>query len=399
MNLSFLFSFIILLGYTSCKTQPDVETTESQKKILPGIYQMDKILSEAQDKRIAVVSNHTGVINGTHLVDTLLSHGLDVRKVFAPEHGFRGNKSDGAHIDDSKDEKTGLPILSLYGSNKKPAQAELSDIELIIFDIQDVGARFYTYLSTLHYVMEAGAEYGIPVLVLDRPNPNGFYIDGPVMKSCCTSFVGLHPVPIVYGMSIGEYARMINGESWLKNGITCQLKIIPCTNYTHSSLYTVPLQPSPNLPNMKAIYLYPSLCLFEGTIVSVGRGTEKPFQVVGEPTNNKGNYKFIPKSISGASLNPKHEGDTCVGYDLSGTIDLNNPPTKLNFSWLLQMYKESSNSENFFKKNGYFENLAGTKKLRNQILSERTLDEITASWSDDLSQFKKVRKKYLIYPE
>jgi len=399
MKLSFLFSFIILLVCSSCKTQPQLETDVSQKKILPGIHRIDTILAEAKNKPVAVVSNHTGLINGIHLVDTLLSLGVDVRKVFAPEHGFRGNKSDGAQIDDSKDEKTGLPILSLYGADKKPSQANLADVELIIFDIQDVGARFYTYLSTLHYVMEAAAEMGISVIVLDRPNPNGFYIDGPVMKNCCTSFVGLHPVPIVYGMSIGEYALMINGEGWMKDGVACDLKVIPCINYSHSSLYQLPVKPSPNLPDMKSIYLYPSLCLFEGTIVSVGRGTDQPFQIIGEPSNKKGKYSFVPSSISGASVNPKHKGDTCMGYDLSNTVDITNPPSNLNFTWLLRMYEESADRENFFNKNGYFENLAGTKQLREQILAEKTLDEIKASWIDDLANFKEVRKKYLIYPK
>jgi uncharacterized protein YbbC (DUF1343 family) len=333
------------------------------------------------------------------VVDTLLSRGVNLIKVFAPEHGFRGNKSDGARIDDSRDEKTGLPILSLYGSEKKPSDEDLSDVDLIIFDIQDVGARFYTYLSTLHYVMEAAAENAVPVLVLDRPNPNGFYIDGPLMDSCCTSFVGLHPVPIVYGMTIGEYARMINGEGWLKGGIQCELTIIPCQNYTHSSLYSLPVKPSPNLPDMTAIYLYPSLCLFEGTTISVGRGTDSPFKIVGEPTNTSGSFKFVPKSIPGASLHPKHEGDTCVGYDLSETLNFQKLPDQLDLSWLLRMYEETSEPAKFFNENGYFENLAGTKALREQVKKGETEQEIRQSWQADLLSFKEIREKYLIYPE
>jgi len=399
MNLSFLFSVVLLLLFNSCKTQPQEDAEIINKEILPGIYQIDKILSEVGDNAVAVVSNHTGVVDGTHLVDTLLSHGVEIKKVFAPEHGFRGNRSDGAKIDDSIDDKTGLPILSLYGSNKKPSKSDLADIELIVFDIQDVGARFYTYLSTLHYVMEAASENNIPVLLLDRPNPNGFYIDGPLMDSCCHSFVGLHPVPIVYGMSIGEYAKMINGEGWLKNGKTCILQVIPCLNYSHSSRYQLPIQPSPNLPDMTAIYLYPSLCLFEGTTVSVGRGTDKPFKVIGEPSNTKGNYEFVPRSTPGASLHPKHEGDTCVGYDLSTSLQLNNLPDKVDFSWLLKMYNETSDREGFFKENRYFEKLAGTVELREQIREGKTMREIRTSWKGDLSEFKKVRVKYLIYLE
>jgi len=398
MNWSFLFSAFILLFLSSCNTQSQ-ESLNEDLEILPGIYQVEKIISQAEGSSVAIVSNHTGIIGSTHVVDTLLSRGVNLIKVFAPEHGFRGNKSDGARIDDSRDEKTGLPILSLYGSEKKPSDEDLSDVDLIIFDIQDVGARFYTYLSTLHYVMEAAAENAVPVLVLDRPNPNGFYIDGPLMDSCCTSFVGLHPVPIVYGMTIGEYARMINGEGWLKGGIQCELTIIPCQNYTHSSLYSLPVKPSPNLPDMTAIYLYPSLCLFEGTTISVGRGTDSPFKIVGEPTNTSGSFKFVPKSIPGASLHPKHEGDTCVGYDLSETLNFQKLPDQLDLSWLLRMYEETSEPAKFFNENGYFENLAGTKALREQVKKGETEQEIRQSWQADLLSFKEIREKYLIYPE
>jgi uncharacterized protein YbbC (DUF1343 family) len=398
MNWSFLFSAFILLFLSSCQTQSQ-DSSSKELEILPGVYNVEKIISLSEGKSVAIVSNHTGLLGSIHVVDTLLSRGVDIVKVFAPEHGFRGNKSDGAKIDDSTDEKTGLPILSLYGAKKKPADKDLADVDLIIFDIQDVGARFYTYLSTLHYVMEAAAENAISVLVLDRPNPNGFYVDGPVMDSCCISFVGLHPVPIVYGMTIGEYARMINGEGWLKDGIECDLTIIPCQNYTHSALYSLPVKPSPNLPDMTAIYLYPSLCLFEGTTVSVGRGTDSPFKVVGEPTNTSGSFSFIPKSTPGASLNPKHKGDTCVGYNLSDSIDFDNLHDQLDLSWILKMYKETAQPEKFFNKNGYFENLAGTTKLREQIILGLSEQEIRQSWETDLSSFKKVREKYLIYPE
>ncbi len=383
----------------SCKSQSPVDTKSGSEEILPGIYKIEKILDEIGDKPVAIVSNHTGILGETHLVDTLLSRGVDIKKVFAPEHGFRGNKSDGANIDDSKDQKTGLPILSLYGKSKKPSDEDLTDVELIIFDIQDVGARFYTYLSTLHYVMEAAAENGKPLLVLDRPNPNGFYVDGPVMDSCCTSFVGLHPVPVVYGMTIGEYAKMINGEKWLEAGIQCKLSVISCQNYSHSSFYQLPVRPSPNLPDMTAIYWYPSLCFCEGTTVSVGRGTERPFKIIGEPTNTDGTYTFVPKSMPGASLHPKHQGKTCRGYDLSDSLNTQNPPNRLDISWLLKMYEQSSAPEDFFKKNGYFEKLAGTTQMRKQIKSGASEEAIRNSWENGLSRFKKIREKYLIYPE
>ena len=400
MNLTILFSFITLLLFSSCESQSQkTQTGNEEQRILPGIYQLDSVLNEVGQKRVAVVSNHTGLIERTHLVDTLLSRGVKVVKVFAPEHGFRGDRSDGAKIEDSTDQKTGLPILSLYGSHKKPTPKDLKNVDVIVFDIQDVGARFYTYLSTLHYVMEAAAENNLPLFVLDRPNPNGFYVDGPIMEDCCKSFVGLHPVPIVYGMTIGEYSKMINGEKWLEDGLDCDLKVIKCQNYTHSSLYQLPVKPSPNLPDMKAIYLYPSLCLFEGTNVSVGRGTEKPFKVIGEPSNSEGDYSFVPKSRPGESLHPKHEGEICIGYDLSSVVDIQNPQSELNLTWVLQMYRESGNRNEYFNSNGYFEKLAGNKELRNQIIQEKNIDQIRASWTENLKAFREVRKKYLIYPE
>lgn len=347
---------------------------------------------------MGIVANNTSRINGTHLLDTLLSRGTTVVKVFAPEHGFRGDAPDGAKIDNEIDSRTGVPLISLYGKNKKPTPEMVKDIDVLIFDIQDVGARFYTYLSTLHYLMEAAAENGKPVIVLDRPNPNGFYIDGPVLKPKFQSFVGLDPVPVVYGMTIGEYALMLNGEGWLKDKVKCDLTVIKCSGYTHDSRYNLPVIPSPNLPDMTAIYLYPSLCFFEGTDVSVGRGTDRPFTRIGEPGNTQGNFKFTPRSIPNASMNPKHEGQECTGYDLSQKSLLELSPDSLQIHWLLKMYAETDDRSTFFRKDGYFDLLAGTDSLRKAIVAGLTAKEIRASWQPDLEAFKLIREKYLLYP-
>ena len=308
--------------------------------------------------------------------------------MFAPEHGFRGIKDAGESIKDNIDEKTGIPIISLYGKNKKPSKEQLKNIDVILFDIQDVGVRFYTYLSTLHYVMEAAAENQITVIVLDRPNPNNHYIDGPVLDTSFRSFVGLHPVPIVYSMTIGEYAKMINGENWIKK--KCDLKVIPIKNYSRKKRYSLPVKPSPNLPNHKSINLYPSLCLFEGTDISVGRGTKYPFQHYGAPYLQS-NYSFIPKSGEGSKY-PKHENKKCFGNDLRlKDIHLNS----LNLQWLINAYNECPNQEKFF--NNFFDKLAGTNKLREDIISGKKQRFIKDSWKKDIIEFKKIRKKYLIY--
>ncbi|MCA1761916.1 MAG: DUF1343 domain-containing protein [Flavobacteriales bacterium] len=347
---------------------------------------------------MAVVSNHTGVIGETHLVDTLISRGVDVIRVFAPEHGFRGDVPDGETVKDERDKATGIKVVSLYGKNKKPSPEALEGVDRIVFDIQDVGARFYTYLSTLHYAMEAAAEERIPLVVLDRPNPNGHYIDGPVMRESEMSFVGMHPVPVVYGMTIGEYAQMINGEGWLANSVKCDLQVFEIDNYTHSSTYTLPIAPSPNLPDMKSIYLYPSLCFFEGTNVSVGRGTNFPFSVIGEPGNTSGTFSFVPESKPGASVSPKHKGVKCTGYDLRDSVNLSDPPAKLQLNWLLRMYTESENKASFFNKNGYFDRLAGNSELRKAVIAGKSQSEIRESWKEEIAAFKTIRMKYLIYP-
>ncbi|MEC7863710.1 MAG: DUF1343 domain-containing protein [Bacteroidota bacterium] len=339
-------------------------------------------------KNIAIVGNQTSMIASTHLVDSLLSLGVKVLKVFSPEHGFRGKADAGAKIKDEIDEKTGLPIISLYGKSKKPNPKQLEGIDLLLFDIQDVGTRFYTYISTLHYIMETAAENNIKVIVLDRPNPNGHYIDGPIRENGFESFVGMHPVPIVHGMTIGEYAKMINGENWIAK--KCDLTIIKMKNYNHNMHYNLPVKPSPNLPNSRSINLYPSLCLFEGTNVTIGRGTEYPFQHFGAPYLES-NYSFIPQSSKGSKF-PKHENKKCFGTDLRFQ---DNYLTEINLNWLITTYNKCPKKERFF--NDFFDKLAGTDKLRLQIIEGKTSKEIKLSWEENLNNFKKIREKYLIY--
>jgi uncharacterized protein YbbC (DUF1343 family) len=342
-----------------------------------------------EGKSIAVVGNQSSLIASTHLVDSLVNSRLDVVKVFSPEHGFRGTADAGAYIENGVDERTGLPIVSLYGSNKKPKAEQLAGIDVLLFDIQDVGARFYTYISTLHYVMEAAAEHNISVMVLDRPNPNGHYVDGPVLDTAFRSFVGMHPIPIVHGMTIGEYAQMINGEKWLKEGVECDLNVIPMTAYERYKPYDLPVKPSPNLPNAQAVNLYPSLCLFEGTTVSVGRGTLLPFQHYGAPYL-KSDYYFIPKSGEGAKY-PKHEGQKCFGIDLSKHKKLE----QIDLSFLMNAYEQTEDKSTFF--NAFFDKLAGGNSLRISIVEGKSEEEIRKAWSDELEAFDKIRSTYLIY--
>lgn len=363
-----------------------------------GAEQTQQYLPQLKNKAVALVVNPTSVIKNTHLVDSLKSLGINIKAIFAPEHGFRGNAEAGAHIKSNIDEKTKLPILSLYGKNKKPSKESLKGIDIVVFDIQDVGARFYTYISTLHYIMEACAENNIQLIVLDRPNPNGFYVDGPVLNPKFKSFVGMHPVPVVHGMTIGEYAKMINGEKWLPNGIQCKLNIVPCVGYSHNILYALPIKPSPNLPTKESILLYPSLCFFEGTDISIGRGTNKPFEVVGRPNFEKGTYQFTPQPIKGVSENPKYNGQKCQGILLtdfgSSYIPIH---ASLYLTWLIDFYKESPNKEKFFT--SFFDKLAGTDQLRKQIIAGNTEEEIRKSWEPALSNYKIMRKKYLLYAE
>ena len=358
------------------------------QKLVLGAERTNIYLPLLKNKKIAVVGNQTSMIANTHLVDSLLSLKVNVVKVFSPEHGFRGKADAGAKIEDETDEKTGLPIISLYGKNKKPTVEQLKGIELLLFDIQDVGARFYTYISTLHYVMEAAAENNIKVIVLDRPNPNGHYIDGPIREKGFESFVGMHPIPIVHAMTIGEYAQMINGEKWIAR--QCDLTVIEMENYTHDMSYDLPIKPSPNLPNSRSINLYPSLCLFEGTNVSLGRGTEYPFQHFGAPYL-KSNYSFTPKSGEG-SKSPPHENKKCYGTDLRFQ---DNYLEEINLNWLIESYNNCPEKEKFF--NSFFDKLAGTDKLRLQIIEGKTVKEIKERWQEGLDNFKVIRKKYLLY--
>ena len=355
--------------------------------------QLDDYLPLIEGKRIGIVGNQTSIVGETHLVDTLLSLGVDIRKIYTPEHGFRGTADAGAKVNSGKDEKTGIPIVSLYGKNKKPTPEMLQDIDVILFDLQDVGVRFYTYISTMSYVMEAAAENDIPVIVLDRPNPNGFYVDGPVLKSENTSFVGMHQVPVVYGMTIGEYAKMVNGEGWLKNGVTCDLTVIPIKKYNRKAIYELPVKPSPNLPNWESVYLYPTLCFFEGTNVSVGRGTETPFQVYGHP-DMRGSYTFTPKSTSGATK-PLLEGQRCRGENLvEFAHDYARNANQLHLEWIIEAYQQLKD-KGFFK--DYFRLLSGDKQLQRDIENGKNANEIRASWKDDLEAFKAIRVKYLMY--
>lgn len=416
-NTVLLFVLLILACGSSGKS---VENREKKKEVIPetvskeivtGAENTSAYLSLLKGKKIGVITNQTGIINteseetkitsnGTKeylrifnnisIVDFFINNQINVQKIFAPEHGFRGTADAGEHIIDGKDTKTGLPIISLYGNNKKPKPEQLQGIDVMIFDLQDVGARFYTYISTLHYIMEACAENNIQLIVLDRPNPNGSIVDGPILEKEFTSFVGMHQIPLLHGMTIGEYAQMINGEKWLKNGIKCDLKVIPCLNYERKMFYSLPVKPSPNLPNDQAINLYASLCLFEGTNVSVGRGTEMQFQIYGSPFLPKSDFSFTPIPNFGAK-DPVYNGKLCYGEDLSKIEKV----TQLELKWLIKAYNSTADKSKFF--NDFFTKLAGTKKLREQIEAGVSETEIRKSWEKGLNEFKEMRKKYLIY--
>jgi uncharacterized protein YbbC (DUF1343 family) len=388
----------IKFGQTSVISEDSLSIlreTKVVRKTIPilGIERIHLILDSLKGKRIAVVANQTSVVNKQHLVDTLLGLKLNVVKVFAPEHGFRGEADAGEKINHSVDSKTGLPLVSLYGNNKKPSIDQLKDVDVIVFDIQDVGVRFYTFISTLHYVMEAAAENSKKVIVLDRPNPNAHYIDGPVLEKEFTSFVGMHPVPIVYGMTIGEYAMMINGENWLENGVKCDLSVLPCKNYTHQTSYSLPIAPSPNLKTDRAIALYPSLCLFEGTTVSLGRGTDRPFELYGHPKFPTTGFEFTPIPMPGAKtstqLNKK-----CNGYDLSNVPQ---SLTKINLEYLINANKLLADSGIFINQNVFFNRLAGNSVLRDQLHECWSEEEIRATWKDGIDNFKVIRSKYILY--
>ena len=398
--------FLSVSGISAWRQRPDPTVT-----ILTGAEQMDRYLPLLEGKSVAIFANQTSVVGKSHLVDTLLKRGVRIRAIFSPEHGFRGDADAGEHVNSQNDPATGIPIISLYGSKNKPSAADLEGVDILLFDIQDVGVRFYTYISSLQKYMESAIEHHLPLIILDRPDPNGFYVDGPVLDPKYRSFVGMQPIPVVYGMTIGEYARMLPGEKWLDSSSNLRLSstaqhldgfrliVIPCRNYTHKSRYTLPVKPSPNLPNIQSIWLYPSLCLFEGTPVSVGRGTGKAFQQFGHPSFPKELYSFTPESVPGART-PPLLGQVCYGYDLS-RIDVGKETgNRWSLQWLLDAYRLYPDKDHFFSGNGSgFDRLAGTDVLRRQIREGRTEKEIRKSWEPSLSHFKKIRKKYLLYAD
>lgn len=362
-------------------------------QVVTGADQVNELVTKWKGQRVGLVVNQTSLVRRTHLIDTLVSRGVNVVKIYAPEHGYRGEAADGDFISDGKDLKTGIPVASIYGKSMKPSPEQLADVDVVAFDIQDVGTRFFTFISTMHKVMEACAENGKKVVILDRPNPNGDYIDGPVLHDeSLRSFVGMHPIPIVHGMTVGELARMINGEGWLTNKLKCDLEVVPIKGWKHKDTWHIVVRPSPNLPNDQAIRLYPSLCLFEGTVISIGRGTQTPFQIIGNPLLKDLPYQFTPVSIQGMSTQPPHKDVLCYGLDLRTAkvkpcIDL---------SYLLDIYKRYPEKEKFFT--SYFDKLAGTKLLKDQIVQGMTEDQIKATWKKDLDAFQARRAPYLLYP-
>ena len=381
--------FSLLIFVAGCASAP---AQQYKARIITGAEQLDVLLPKLKNKRVALVVNHTSLFGKTHLADTLKNSGINIIRIFGPEHGFRGNAADGQVVNDSVDIKTGIPIVSLYGKNKKPTQTQLADIDVVVFDIQDVGTRFYTYIGTMHYVMETCAEIGKKMIILDRPNPNAF-VDGPMNEhEPLQSFVAMHAIPIAHGMTVGELAQMINGEKWLTGKLNCDVEIIKVKNWKHSDNYVLPVGPSPNLPNNQAIKLYPSICLFEGTVISLGRGTPFPFQALGNPELKDMPFSFTPVTIKGIAVNPPQENKLCHGIDLRSV----QAPRKIDLGYLLLMYKAYPDKDKFFIP--YFDVLAGTTKLKQQIKDGLTEEQIRATWQPGLDSFKQNQKKYLIYP-
>jgi uncharacterized protein YbbC (DUF1343 family) len=387
-----LFLILLLTGPFATVNAQDRDTT-----LVLGAERTQRIQMLLHGMRVGVIANHTSMVGNVHLVDTLLALGVEVRKVFAPEHGFRGEAGPGDVVGSGIDSKTGLPVVSLYGNHKKPTQTDLADIDVLVFDIQDVGARFYTYISTLQYAMQACAEYRKKMVVLDRPNPHGSYIDGPVLDTAFRSFVGMAPIPIVHGLTVGEYAKMVNGEKWNGKKNKCRLRVVRMINYDHSMRYVLPIKPSPNLPNQYAIDLYPSLCLFEGTRVSVGRGTTLPFQMIGFPGMEPHDTSFCPLEIPGVIKDPPYEEVECNGRDLRAVADSVRAMEVVNIKWLLELYASYPRQDMFFIP--FFDKLAGTDKLRIHIRNGWTEEQIRGYWESPLASYRKLRKKYLLYPE
>lgn len=387
MNRKIILLFGLLLASLGAPAQDRIET---------GAEQTDRYLPLLEGRRVGIMTNHTGTVGRTHLVDTLRSLGVDIRVVFAPEHGFRGQADAGESVASYRDRKTGIDVVSVYGSTKRPPDSVMQRLDVLLFDIQDVGLRYYTYLSSMHYLMEACAANGKRLIVLDRPNPNGFYVDGPVLEAKHRSFVGMHPIPVVHGMTLGELARMIDGEGWLRDGLRCKLTVIPCRGYTHRSRYRLPTAPSPNLPNMRSVYLYPSLCFFEGTPVSLGRGTDFPFQAYGHP-ELQGDFSFTPRSNAGAK-NPPLKDRLCHGVDLrTAPSDERIWERGVDLGYVIDCYRQLNLGEKFFTP--MFDRLTGTDYVRQMILQGAGADRIKARWADDVERFKQTRKPYLLYEE
>ena len=387
MNRKIILLFGLLLASLGAPAQDRIET---------GAEQTGRYLPLLEGRRVGIMTNHTGTVGRTHLVDTLRSLGVDIRVVFAPEHGFRGQADAGESVASYRDRKTGIDVVSVYGSTKRPPDSIMQRLDVLLFDIQDVGLRYYTYLSSMHYLMEACAANGKRLIVLDRPNPNGFYVDGPVLEAKHRSFVGMHPIPVVHGMTLGELARMIDGEGWLRDGLRCKLTVIPCRGYTHRSRYRLPTAPSPNLPNMRAVYLYPSLCFFEGTPISLGRGTDFPFQAYGHP-ELQGDFSFTPRSNAGAK-NPPLKDKLCHGVDLrTSPSDERIWERGVDLGYVIDCYRQLNLGEKFFTP--MFDRLTGTDYVRQMILQGAGAYRIKARWADDGERFKQTRKPYLLYEE
>lgn len=382
--IKFSASLLFLCSILSC----DGQTTT---RAITGADQIKELTEKLKNKRVGLVVNHTSLVGKIHLADTLKSIGINIIKIFGPEHGFRGNAADGEYVNDSIDVKTGIPVVSLYGKNRKPTLKQFSNLDVIVFDIQDVGTRFYTYIGTMHYVMETCAESNKKLIILDRPNPNAF-VDGPINTEPLQSFVAMHAIPIAHGLTVGELSQMINGEGWLTGKLKCDVEIIKLKNWKHTDEYVLPVRPSPNLPNQQAVKLYPSVCLFEGTVISLGRGTPSPFQVLGNPELKNMDYQFTPVTIKGVAVNPPQENKLCYGVDLRNV----SIERKIDLKYLFTMYKAYPDKEKFFLP--YFDILAGTPVLKQQIKDGLTEDQIRESWKMDLEKYNEMRKKYLLYP-
>ena len=404
-SVSVLVSIVIFLSFKTMKNENDNHAVTIRKNIITGANQTEKYLAYLKGKRVAVLANPTTTIGKKHLVDSLISIGINIVKVFGPEHGFRGKASAGVKVNDETDSATGVKIISLYGPKRKPSKEDMADVDIFIFDIQDVGCRFYTYINVLSHIMEACAENNKELLILDRPNPNGYLVDGPILDMKYKSGVGLFPIPIAHGMTIAEFAQMINGESWLPNKMVCKLKIITVVNYNHDMPYTLPISPSPNLNTQQSIMLYPSTCLFEGTILNHGRGTYFPFTILGSPLlKDKYSFSFKPVGITGMSETPLHMNEICYGLDLR-KYDINQlrKTKRINIEWMIELYNAYPIKEKFFDRTqsnqmGDIDKLAGTAEFKKQIMEGKSVTEIQQSWEPGLSNYKTMRKKYLLYP-